>query len=245
MAKHRLHIPSNLSANATLTLDAATTHYVLNVLRLRDNTKIEAFDGLGRSYSANLRIKGKRAAELITTNEHISHTESPLKIELLQVLSRGEKMDWTIQKAVELGVTSIRPLTSERCNVKLDSKRLQSRYQHWQGIISNACEQCGRNVLPKLEKLLGLTELANEDIITSDHQWLLHPDAEDSLIEKKPTEIKSISLLIGPEGGFSDSEIDLLSQSSFKQKCFGPRVLRTETAAIAAIAAIQSQWGDM
>jgi len=245
VAKHRLYIPNNLSANATLTLDAATIHYVLNVLRLRDNSDIEVFDGHGKSYSANLCIKGKRDAELVTSNEVFPSTESPLKIELLQVLSRGEKMDWTIQKAVELGVSSIRPLTSERCNVKLDAKRLQSRYQHWQGVINSACEQCGRNIVPKLKHLLDITELANENIIASDHQWLLHPEAEDSLTENKLAKIKSVGLLIGPEGGFSNNETHLLSQSGFKQKRFGPRILRTETAAIAAIAAIQSQWGDM
>ncbi len=245
MAKHRLYIATELSSNSTAPLDAPTTHYVLNVLRLRNDCEIEAFDGKGHSYHSILRVSGKRNAQLKISNEITTDRESPLHIELLQVLSRGEKMDWVIQKSVELGVTSIRPLTSERCNVKLDPKRAQSRLNHWQAIISNACEQCGRNRLPQLHALTDIKDISEGAVVTSDHRWLLHPEAEPKLATATVANNESISILIGPEGGFSNNEIHILSNAGFQQKQFGPRVLRTETAAIAAISAIQSRWGDM
>lgn len=245
MSKHRLYIADGLSGNTTIKLDAETTHYALNVLRLRNGCILETFDGQGNTYLATLCVHSKRDAQITTANQISIDAESPLRIELLQVLSRGEKMDWTIQKAVELGVTSIQPLTSERCNVKLDKKRLQSRYQHWLGVISNACEQCGRSVLPTLQPLLDINELSTGNNATSKHKWVLQPEAEKSLLDDKITSDESVSILIGPEGGLSNSEIRILSAAGFKFKQFGPRILRTETAAIAAIAAIQSQWGDM
>ncbi len=244
MAKHRLYIPTALRAQSATTLDTATTHYVLNVLRLRDGCEIEAFDGQGHCYHSILRISGKRRALLEIGAAFTVDRESALRIELLQVLSRGEKMDWTIQKAVELGVSSIHPLTSERCNVKLDSKREQSRHHHWQAVISNACEQCGRSVLPLLQPLSDLASII-ESGVTGRHRWLFHPDAAQTLSESNVTENDSISLLIGPEGGFTDREIGQLRQAGFTPKRFGPRILRTETAAIAAIAAIQHHWGDL
>lgn len=245
MAKHRLYIANGLSANVITPLDAPTTHYVLNVLRLRDGEQVEAFDGQGHCYLSALRINGKRNAQLDTSDKITVNRESPLHIELLQVLSRGEKMDWTIQKAVELGVSSIRPLTSKRCNVKLDTKRALSRHEHWQTVIHNACEQCGRNYLPQLHSLADIIQLADKATIVSNHKWLLHPDASEPLISDTTLEQESISILIGPEGGLSNDEMLTLSKAGFKLKKFGPRILRTETAAIAAIAAIQSQWGDM
>jgi len=245
VTKHRLYIATGLSSNSTTSLDTPTAHYVLNVLRLRNGCEIEAFDGKGHCYHSILRVSGKRSAQLKTGNEITTNRESPLHIELLQVLSRGEKMDWVIQKAVELGVAAIRPLTSERCNVKLDPKRAQSRLNHWQAIISNACEQCGRNCLPQLHALKDIKNIAEVAAITSDHRWLLHPEAEQTLATETVAENASISILIGPEGGLSNNETHLLSNAGFKLKQFGPRVLRTETAAIAAISAIQSRWGDM
>ena len=245
MAKHRLYISSGISANSVAVLDTPTTHYALNVLRCRNGCEIEAFDGKGNCFHSILRISGKRSALLETGAVLAINRESPLRIELLQVLSRGEKMDWAIQKAVELGVSSIRPLTSERCNVKLDAKREQSRHSHWQAIISNACEQCGRNYLPELHALANIYGLAKTDAISSKHRWLFHPDATQTLSDSNIAENDSISLLIGPEGGLSDNETQLLGNAGFIPKHFGPRILRTETAAIAAIAAIQSRWGDM
>jgi len=245
VAKHRLYIAAKLSSNSTTSLDASTTHYVLNVLRLRNGCEIEAFDGEGHAYHSMLDVNGKRSAQLTIGNETTTDRESPLHIELLQVLSRGEKMDWVIQKAVELGVTSIRPLTSERCNVKLDAKRAHSRLNHWQAIISNACEQCGRNRLPQLHALTDIINISKNAVITSHHQWLLHPEAGQKLATETVAKNASISILIGPEGGLSDGEIHMLNNAGFQPKQFGPRILRTETAAIAAISAIQSRWGDM
>ncbi len=248
MAKHRLYIPESTAkilAHSSIHLDDATRHYALNVLRLRDATAIEIFDGNGNAYRGLLRVKDKRTAMIEVGETVSSQTESSLRIELIQTLARGEKMDWIIQKAVELGAHSIRPITSERCNVKLDEKRTESRHKHWLGIISNACEQCGRDTLPTLHKPTNLNQLTDESTISSKHRWLFHPGTDERLNQQKIENDDSISVLIGPEGGFSDAEIEMLREASFIPLNMGPRILRTETAAIASISAIQSLWGDI
>ena len=245
MAKHRLYIPCEIRARSKLELDTATRHYVLNVLRLRDGTQIEIFDGHGNCYDATLQLGGKRNATIETGDALDVSRESPLRIELLQVLARGEKMDWIIQKAVELGVTSIRPLNSQRCNVRLDSKREQNRFQHWRAVMTNACEQCGRNHLPILQPLTDLSAIATAGEIHTTHRWLLQPDATETLRDKHVASNDSISLLVGPEGGLTENEIEQLSKAGFDSLRLGPRILRCETAAIAAITAVQSRFGDM
>lgn len=246
MERRRLYIGSELTADASVALQDATTHYALNVLRLSDGAAIEAFDGNGNAFQATLRVHNKRHASLEVGTAVDEDRESPLSLHLLQVVSRGEKMDWTIQKAVELGVRSIRPLSSRYCNVKLDDDRADRRHRHWISIITSACEQCGRNTLPALLPLRSLAEeLADAASATFQQRWLFEPGAAQSLAacSVKPTD--SIAVLIGPEGGFSEEEIAQIRAAGFQTLRFGPRILRTETAAIASISAIQSRWGDM
>ncbi len=248
MAKHRLCITPDLAIireKSTISLDDATRHYTLNVLRLRDGTCIEIFDGQGNAYQAKLRVESKRSAKLLVESKQPNEPEPTLSIELIQTLARGEKMDWIIQKVVELGVTSIRPIISEHCNVKLNENRAISRFDHWTGIIKNACEQCGRNTLPTLHQITNLQELIANNDISGAQRWLFHPRASSSLRDQEIQEEKSISIVIGPEGGFSDKEIADLCANHFSSIKFGQRILRTETAAIASISAIQSRWGDI
>lgn len=160
----------------------------------------------------------------------------------LQVVSRGDKMEFTIQKSVELGVNTITPLLSERCGVKLDAKRFEKKLQQWQKIAISACEQCGRNKVPVIRPIMQL-----EDWCEEEYEGLklnLHPRAPYS-INSLPEPVQKVKLLIGPEGGLSDGEIEMASEKNFEQTLLGPRVLRTETAALTAITALQVRFGDL
>ncbi len=174
--------------------------------------------------------------------------ESPLRITLAQGISRGERMDYTLQKSVELGVSRIIPLSTERCGVKFDAKRAAKRLQHWQGVIISACEQSGRNDIPEILPTISLHAWLDAHRVPCQQQealrLLLHPRATQSLRQLTPP-TGEISLLIGPEGGLSDNEIDMATQCGFEGIQLGPRVLRTETAGVAALAALQSYWGDL
>jgi 16S rRNA (uracil1498-N3)-methyltransferase len=166
-----------------------------------------------------------------------------LNLWLAQGISRGEKMDYTIQKAVELGVTKIIPLITERCNVRLDEERSQKRLQHWEKIIISATEQCGRNQIPEILPPQSLTHWLKNRV--ADYFFVLSPTATQKLSEMSIPKTARIALLIGPEGGLSDQEIDYLTQQQFIPISLGPRILRTETAAIAAITAFQCYFGDL
>jgi 16S rRNA (uracil1498-N3)-methyltransferase len=170
-------------------------------------------------------------------------SESPLELYLAQGISRGEKMDYTIQKAVELGIKKIYPLLTERCNVKLDEERREKRLQHWRSVIISACEQSGRNQLPQIQAPQTLEQfLENSD---ADFKFVLAPLAEKKLAQIPIQKNSRVILMIGPEGGLSEREIQLAEQKHFLALNLGPRVLRTETAAVAAITALQCFFGDM
>ncbi len=240
----RIYLPQELSSNSAIELSGHSFQHTIKVLRMKQDAKLIVFDGKGHEYSAILQQINKKNALIEIENEIQHKTESNLKIHLGLGISKGERMDFAIQKAVELGVTEITPLFTEHCVVKLDEKRMLKRLQHWQGIIISACEQSGRNILPKLNPATSLIKWA-EDMEINDICLIFSPVAKKSLQDVKP-ENDSINLLIGPEGGFSDSEIaELEKKSSFHSVKFGPRILRTETAALSAITAIQVLWGDL
>ncbi|MCP1728413.1 16S rRNA (uracil1498-N3)-methyltransferase [Natronospira proteinivora] len=217
-------------------LDGSTVHYLRRVLRLKDEHPLRIFNGVGEEYEATLG-PGEQARIL----QAIDHqAESPLPVTLIQGISRGQKMDYALQKAVELGVTAIRPAFCERSVVRLDDKRLKKRLDHWQGVIESACAQSGRSYVPELQPPFSLIHI--EKPATGEGLFLA-PSAEQSLATvARP---QALSLVIGPEGGLSDAEIRVLKAAAYRGTRLGPRVLRTETASVAALAAIQTLWGDL
>lgn len=222
-------------------LPESVFRHAVQVLRLKAGAVIQLFDGEGHEYIAELTQVAKREALAKLTDEITNHSESPLKVTLLQGISRGERMDFAIQKAVELGVQQIVPVVTERCNVQLGGDRAEKRRAHWQGVLISACEQSGRAVLPELAEIMVLeTALEAYD---ADCKLVLDPQAQQHF--KALSKPSSVALLIGPEGGLSDSEIMIAGQSGFTAIQFGPRILRTETASAAALAIVQANWGDI
>lgn len=238
----RLFIDSPLQSGDTVSLQGEPLNYVARVLRLRAGTMLTVFNGHGGEYSAQLESVSKRSAQLLIGDFTARDCESPLKLTLVQGISRGERMDYTLQKATELGVTRIIPVFTQRSTVSLEGERLEKRQQHWQGVVRSACEQCGRNSVPVVETARLLTEYLQQPPCGT--RLLLDPQAEDSL-HTIPVPDDNINLLIGPEGGLDEQERTLAIAQDYSGIRLGPRVLRTETAALAGIAAIQTLWGDM
>lgn len=238
----RLHLPVPLTVGATVPLDDNALNHAVRVLRLKPGAALILFNGAGGAVAATLAEVGKRAAWARVTAALPDEVESPLRVALAQGVSRGEKMDYTLQKAVELGVAVIQPLFAERGGVDLAGERLARKIRHWRGIIVGACEQCGRNRLPELRQPLTLAEWL-EQPAEPDLRLLLDPLAERGLRGLEPP-AATVTLLIGPEGGLSPMEIAQARKAGFAGVRLGPRVLRTETAGVAALAAVQALWGD-
>ena len=223
-------------------LDEGAARHLTSVLRMKAGQDIILFDGRGGEYSAQLSAvkKGKAA---VTVGEFFDvNRESPLKIQLAIGISRGERMDWIVQKATELGVTEITPLFTERCEVKLNGERLEKKTRHWQQVAISACEQCQRNTVPLLKPAITADQYLAES--TDALKLVLHHRTERRLAEMTNAN-NNIALLVGPEGGLSDREIDSALNNGYAPLAIGPRVLRTETAPLAAMSIIQSLWGDM
>lgn len=231
-------------------LPTAVAHHLAQVLRATVATPVILFDGNGGEYLASVQALSKKKVTVQVEQHNKVDRESLIKTVLVQAVVIGAKMDMLIQKAVELGVTRIVPVISERCQVQLKGKRAATRQQHWSSIIESACEQCGRTRLPVLEKIVPLfpwaAELnagANSEVNGELAKLVLQPDAEYRLgAIKKPEH--GVLIVIGPEGGFSEHEIAKLENAKFTSVQLGGRVLRTETAGPAALAAIQTLWGD-
>jgi 16S rRNA (uracil1498-N3)-methyltransferase len=239
----RFYCPPPLNADTRFELPQAAAHHASRVLRLRVNDEVRIFDGAGNEFHGQIsEIEGKRVV-LGKLQNCTVNSESPLNVVLAQALSSNEKMDWVIQKATELGVTEIQPVQTRRSMTKLAGERAEKRTQHWHGIIIAACEQCGRNMLPKVHAPLEfgtwITALGN----APGSKFILLPEAAATLRDQPEPQGKT-TLLIGPEGGFSADEIQAARQTGFVAVRLGARVLRTETAAVAGIAALQTLWGD-
>ncbi len=239
----RIYLPTNLLTGSEVTLDARALGHLVRVLRLRTGDSVVLFNGDGNDYTAELVEVRKDYALCRVHTVHDCNTESPLPIELAQGISRGERMDYTIQKAVEMGVQRIIPLNTERSQVKLSGEREEKRLQHWQGIILHACEQSGRSRIPELLPVQRLDQWLNNRAQVT-HALFLDPEGNVS-IGSLHAPIGSLSLLVGPEGGLSSHERELATLAGYQRLRLGPRVLRTETAALTALAAIQSIWGDL
>lgn len=232
-----------LQLNSLIKLDIPASHHVARVLRARVNDSLIIFNGLGGEYEGTIRAIDKKNVSVQLRNYRLNERESSLELCLAQGISRGDKMDYTIQKAVELGVKKIIPLLTERCNVKLDEERSEKRLQHWQSTIISACEQSGRNRIP--EMLLPQSLAAGITSLPADWRFVLSPYSERKLKEIPVEKAQRVILLIGPEGGLSDKEMQLADHNGFLPLNLGPRILRTETAAVAAITALQCLFGDI
>lgn len=220
-------------------LPETQAHYMARVLRLAVGDKVQLFDGSGVEFLGELVEISKKTVFVALHEQIAGLAESPLQLHLGQGLSRGERMDWAIQKATELGVSAITPIVSERCEVRLKDERADKRLAHWRQIAISACEQCGRSVLPVIHPPLTLAEwLAHTDAAL---KLVLHPVAEPLTSHEKPA---SLAFLIGPEGGLSDAEVQQAQKAGFLAARLGPRVLRTETAPVVALSVAQQLWGD-
>jgi len=242
MRLSRLFVDMPLKVGQEIILPNESAHYLLNVLRLRQGTSVILFNGQGGEYIASLIATSKKNAQLQVLEYKAIERESTLQLTLVQAISRPERMDYTIQKAVELGVQRIIPVITER-SPPLDKTKISKREQHWRKIIISASEQCGRNRLLLLNKVLPLTA------------WLVaEPPRENCIVlsptgkKHLPTIIKSaepITALIGAEGGLSEAEIQLAIRANYQDIRLGSRILRTETAAITVLAVCQALWGDL
>ncbi len=243
MSNPRIYQQSTFKLNETVKLSDEAFGHVIRVLRLTVGDKMTLFNGIeSAQYIGKLvDVKKKHASVTIIEKEHISN-ESPLNIHLGQGISRGDRMDYTLQKSVELGVNKITPLFTERCGVKLVGERLAKKHQQWQKIVISACEQSGRCIVPTVAQPILLADwLAQESLALKVN---LHPKAQQSIMNL-PSKNHRVRLLIGPEGGLSDEEINQASKAKFQEVLLGPRVLRTETAALTAITALQCRYGDL
>jgi 16S rRNA (uracil1498-N3)-methyltransferase len=245
----RIYLDEPLRVGDEVLLPEQAGEHVARVLRLERGHPLILFNGGGDEYDATLAALVKRAVTAKILGQRQVDRESPLKLTLAQGIARGEKMDWILQKATELGVARIVPLVTERTEVKLDEERAQRRLAHWRSVVAGACEQCGRNRLPsieapqRLDRWLGA--LGEDDSL----RLALLPQGEVSLQQfaqwEKGESQPSALLCVGPEGGFSEHDIELLDQARFRGLRLGPRILRTETAGIAALAALQAIAGDL
>jgi 16S rRNA (uracil1498-N3)-methyltransferase len=238
MRNPRIYTPQPLAAGADVELDAQRSHYLLRVLRLPLGASLRLFNGDGLEYPAVLAAASKKFATVSLATPLAVATESPLHTVLGLGISRGERMDYAIQKSTELGVSVIVPLLTEHCEVKLSGERVDKRLEHWRQVSISACEQCGRVCPPRIETPLVLTEWLGSELpplkLLFDHQ-------QDGVLPSARPE-QGVALLIGPEGGFSEAEIALARDAGFTGIALGARVLRTETAPVAALAVLQYLW---
>lgn len=247
MANLRFYTDHPLTAGTTFELSESAATHATKALRLNVGDNVTVFNGDGFDYGCELTSVHKNKVLASVKSSIKVNNESPLQITLLQAISSGDRMDITIQKAVELGVTHIQPITSQRSVVKLSAERAEKRTEHWQNVAISACEQSGRAFVPKVSSPLSFSHLFLHlaKVVKADAcKITLAPDAAQTLpAMTKP--VGEIYLLIGAEGGLTDEEIALSIAHGFQTVLLGPRILRTETAALTAIASIQTLWGDL
>ena len=239
----RLFVSGALINGAAIELDGDRARYLGKVLRARVGDRLIVFNGEGPEWPASITHIGKSCVGLELGESVEAGTESPLKIHLVQGISRGERMDFVVQKATELGVQRITPVLTEYGVVKLNPERAEKRREHWQKIAASACEQSGRTRLPLIDTPVPLKSWFGDKPEKVDAELILVPGATTPLASVPAPETK-VCVMIGPEGGFSDAEYADAEVSGFKAVSLGPRVLRTESATIATLAVLQSLWGD-
>jgi 16S rRNA (uracil1498-N3)-methyltransferase len=243
MRNPRVFIEQALTSETELVLPEAPSNHLLRVLRLRPGAALTLFNGRGGEYQAELLSTQARGAQLRVGVHRAIERESPLQLMLMQGISRGERMDLIMQKATELGVTRIVPVSTEFCVVRLDDKQALRRREHWQAIVISACEQCGRNRVPEVAPIIDFAAACG-GVAAAHSKLLLSPEGSISLTAAAQT-LTAVTLVIGPEGGLSEREKLLATQHGFIACRLGPRVLRTETAPLAALAVLQALAGDL
>lgn len=241
----RIYSPEPLAGRTEVELDEAASRHLVKVLRMEVGRPLVLFDGEGGEYRAELAETGKRARARLGEFSD-DDRQSPLALTLAIGISRGDRFDWVVQKATELGVAAIQPLFTERCEVKLTGPRQEKKLAHWRQIAASACEQCARNRLPDIAEPQKLAQYL-ERCEDADMKLVLHhrTDLDLRQLERERGRPASALLLVGPEGGLSQAEIDAALARDFQPLRLGPRVLRTETAPVAALSVLQFQWGDL
>jgi 16S rRNA (uracil1498-N3)-methyltransferase len=239
----RFYCPGDLSQGATRDLPQAAAHHAARVLRLNVGDPVVLFNGEGGESSGQIHVITKSRVAVRIGARLAREAESPVAISLVQGLSARERMDFTVQKAVELGVTEIFPVETRRSVMRLAQERAERRVEHWQNLAISACEQCGRNRVPVIHPVSGLADwLGAHPSTQAELRVILSAGAAMRLRDLSPA--TRVQLLAGPEGGFTPEEVELAQACDFTAVRLGPRILRTETAAIAALAAIHTLWGD-
>lgn len=237
----RFYVPQAFAAGETVMLPDNVCRHV-QVLRLRTGAEVELFDGRGVCARAVLADIGRKQVAATVLAVSAQSRESPLEVVLVQAVSAAERMDFTLQKSTELGVNRIVPVLTERATVRLQGERAEKKVQRWQEIVISACEQCGRNLVPEVVPLVSLAQ-ALPALPAQSTRLLMSPHRAGRLADLPPPE-QRVVLLVGPEGGLSEKEEELALQHGFQAVLLGQRILRTETASLAALAAMQTLWGD-
>jgi 16S rRNA (uracil1498-N3)-methyltransferase len=242
----RFHCPFPLSPGAHVELPEQAARHALKVLRLKAGDRIVLFDGRGGEWQAEILgagLGGKYSARAALREFNPQDVESPLPVTLVQALPAGDKMDWVVEKCVELGVAAIQPVASKRSVIRLSAERMTRRVAHWNAIAAAACEQCGRNHVPLVAPVLDLPQYLAAAMAHNALRLMLAPHAPASLRTlAKPTQ--PVEVMIGPEGGWEEGEVLAAQAAGFGLMHLGPRVLRTETAGAAVLASLQTLWGD-
>ena len=245
MRTPRIYQATPLKTGETITLEAQAATHVARVLRLKQDDQIIVFNGQGGEYAGVIAAIDKRSVQVTLGEYQQNQMESPLHIGLVQGVSRSERMDYTLQKSVELGVSEIYPVTTQHISVHLDAARAHKKRAHWQGVVNSACEQSGRDRVPEVHELVSLQSCVDAlSAVDAQLKLVLDHRANTTLNQVSVTNNSRIVMVVGPEGGLSNDERDWLIENGFTAVSMGPRVLRTETAALAAIAVMQSLWGD-
>ena len=240
VVRHFVDLP--LAEGAALELPEAAVAHLVRVLRLGTGDRVRLFNGDGHDYESELESTGKREARARVLSRVAVASESPLAITLAQGIARGEKMDLILQKATELGVARIAPVVTERTEVRLDAERADKRLAHWRGVLASACEQSGRARLPELLPPQALGNFLAQESCT--RRLVLDPATGSTLAQLQLAAGDSLCLLVGPEGGLSERDLAAARAAGFSGLRLGPRILRTETAALAAIAGLNALYGD-
>lgn len=235
----RIYQEGHYEPDEQITLSEPASHHVSVVLRMTQGEPLILFRGDNREFLATIQAIQKKKVIVSVDEVRVVNRESPCLIHLAQAISKGDRMEFVVQKATELGVSTITPIISTRCNVKLNDERLSKKQMQWQSVAIGACEQSGRNQVPIINSALLLDVFLQQ--CQTNARFILHPHVDAQVSPWRSIQPPSeISLMIGPEGGFTQEEVELAMSQGFRAICLGPRILRTETAAIAAISVLQS-----
>ena len=245
MRTTRLYTEQSLEVGALVALQGNSAQHLSRVLRARVGAAVTLFNGDGREFAATITASGKREVQLTLGEATLPGTESVVHTVLGLCLSKGDRFDWAVQKATELGVGAIVPLYSERVDFSIPQERLSKRIHHWQQVAINAAEQCGRVKIPPIIAPMSLTNWLAD--VSTDERWVLHyANVGGCTVASQKAEAPgSAALLIGPEGGLTDDEVSAATRHGFTPMQLGPRVLRTETAPVVALTALSMQWGEL